>query len=119
MVAPNSGYSMQQSPSRERANYAGVNLPVRKRGEAQSNIDLSFESNPERMADASQYMSLVRDCSIQHPEECKYLKYVLLRYMEGMPIRKIAKSMRCSDDTAKGRLTRTLNFLEKFIREQE
>src|SRR5688500_11786250 len=111
MVAPNSGYSVQQSPSRERANYAGVNLPVRKRGGNPSNIDLSFDSNPERVTDTEQYMHLVRECARQHPEDCQYLKYVTMRYLEGASFATIAKKMCCSTDTAKGRITRTLNFL--------
>jgi DNA-directed RNA polymerase specialized sigma24 family protein len=119
MVAPDLGYSKAQSPAKARANYAGVNLPVAKRGSGPSNVDESFEANPGRMADAESYMALVRQCELQHPEECKYLKFVVLRYAEGWSLAKVARKMKVSPDTAKGRMTKTLNFLEAYIREQE
>jgi DNA-directed RNA polymerase specialized sigma24 family protein len=119
MVAPDSGYSKPRFNAKERANYAGVNVPVMRRGQSPSIVDESFEGNPERVSDTASHMALIRACRRKHPKECEYLKFVLLHYVDGWSITDVAKAMGVSFDTAKGRITRTLCFLETFIREQE
>lgn len=120
MVAQDSGYSARPpSPAKERANFAGVNLPAPKRGECPYAVDHSFEANPERMADVASHMDLIRTCTLQHPKECKYLRYVVLHYVDGWSMKEIAEEMKVSPSTVKERFSSTLNFLETYIREHE
>lgn len=119
MVAHDSGYSVPRSPSKDRANYAGVNLPAHKRGEGPTNADESFRGSPGRRMEASEYMSLVHGCALLYPKECEFLDSVIAHYIEGSTIAAIAAKMGVPRTTAKQRITRTLNFLEQFIREQE
>lgn len=119
MVAPNKGYSMPRLPAKTRAHYAGENLPAHKRGEGPTNVDESFRGSPSRRMEAEEYMSLVHGCAIMHPKECEFLDSVLAHYIEGHSIAAIADKMGVARKTAKERITRTLNFLEQFIREQE
>lgn len=81
--------------------------------------DESFRANPERRHAADEYMGIVHGCALIHPEECQDLKYVMHKYFDGWTTAKIAEVMGVSRDVAARRITKTLNFLEQFIREQE